>query len=107
MTYRARRPPIISAIDNRIPPRARLIRIHKIFDPAHHRRGAQSIASGARRIVFDIQHPWQGDAVIRPSAAMGEEVVRLRSTTAFVGMGKVIAAADETGGGCAAVVSRE
>ena len=38
---------------------------------------------------------------------MSEKVVRLRGTTAFVGMGKVIAPADETGGGCAAVVRRE
>ena len=54
MTYRTRRPPIISAVNNRIPSRARLIRIYKIFDPAHHRRGAQAIASGARRVVLNI-----------------------------------------------------
>ena len=106
-TYSTRIPPIIRTIDNRIPRRLRMIRVHEILDPGDHGGRAEAVARRAVRVVLDVEHAGQGDAVTGPAAAVGEEVVGLRGAAAGVRVGEVVAAADETGGGGAVVVGGE
>ena len=73
----------------------------------HHRTRAQAIARGAGGVVLNVQHPRQRDAVVGPPAAVGEEEIRLGCAAAGVGVGEVVAAADEAGGGGAGVVGGE
>jgi len=67
----------------------------------------QPIARRTRRIVFDIEHTRQGDAITRPAAAMREEILRLGGTTTMIRVSEMIAAADEAGGGGTTVMGRE
>lgn len=84
-----------------------MICIHKITDPADHCRCAQTIARRAVGIVLDIQHSGQCDAVIRPATTMGEEVIRLCGTRACIGLGEMVATANEASRGGTAIVGGE
>ena len=101
------RPPVIRAVDQRIPSSGTVIGIHEARDPRDHGRLAETIACGARRVVLDVEHAGERDAVAGPTAAVCEEEVSLRRAGAGVGVSKVVAAADEAGAGCAAVVRGE
>ena len=50
-----------------------MVRGHEIGDPRHHGGLAQAVAGGAGRVVFDVQHARERDAVAAPAAAVGEE----------------------------------
>ena len=47
-------PPVISAVDERIPPRLRTVRGHEVRDPGHHRGRGQPVAGRAAGAVFDV-----------------------------------------------------
>lgn len=84
-----------------------MIRVDEIRDPAHHRRGAEAVAGRARRVVLDVEHAGQGDAVGGPAAAVGEEEIRLGGAGGGGGACEVVAAPDERGGCGAGVVRGE
>ena len=84
-----------------------MVRRHETLDPGDHRGGAQPVAGRSRRVVFDVEHAREGDAVRGPAAAVGEEEVRLGRAGAGVRVCEVVAAADEAGGGGARVVRGE
>ena len=92
---RASGPPIIRAVDHRVASSLGMIGADKALNPGNHCRCAQTIAGSAVGIVLNVQHPWQGDAVARPSSAMGKEVSGLGGAGACVGMRKMVSAADE------------
>ena len=102
---RARGPPVVGAIDHRVAGRFTVVGVDEVLDPGHHGGGAQTVARRARRVVLDVEHAGQGAAVARPAAAVREEEVRLSGAGARVGMRKVVAAADQTSGGGARVVT--
>lgn len=77
------------------------------MNPGDHGRLAEAVANRARRVVFDVEHAGEGDAVFGPATAVGEEVVGLGRAGAAIGVGEVVAAADEFGGGGAGVVAGE
>ena len=104
---RASRPPVVRAVNQRIPPGAAVIGRHETLDPGDHGGLAEAVARGSRRVVLDVEHAGQRDAVVRPASAVSEEVASLRRTGAFVWVCKVIAAADQACTGRAAVVGRE
>ena len=104
---RAGAPPIRRTVDHRIHPRLAVVRRDEALDPGHHRRGRQAVAGCARRVVLDVQHAGERDAVLGPAAAVREEVRRLRGAGARVGVCEVVAAADEACFGGAGVLRGE
>ena len=68
---------------------------------------AEPIAGCAGRVVFNVQHTGQGQAIIGPTTTMGEEVSGLCSTTAAARLSKVITATDQTGATGTRVLARE
>ena len=82
-----------------------MVGVDEVFDPGYHGGMAEAVTGRARGVVFDVEHARQGDAVLGPAAAMGEEVVGLGSAGAGVGVGEMVAAADESGFGGAGVVA--
>ena len=68
---------------------------------------AEPIAGCAGRVVFNVQHAGQGQAVIGPAATMGDEVLGLCGTSATVGVGEVITTTDQTGASGTLVLARE
>lgn len=75
------------------------------MDPSNHARRTQPVAGRARWVVLDIEHARQGDAVIGPAAAVGQEEIRLSCSRTGVRMSKVVTATNETSVGCADVVA--
>ena len=71
-----------------------MILVDEAMDPCYHGRSAQTVACCAVGVVFNIQHPGEGDAIATPAAAVGEEEVRLGGAGGFVGVREVVAAAD-------------
>lgn len=104
---RAGDPPIIGAVDHRVPRRLAVVGVDEILDPVDHRRLGEAVARGAVGVVFDVQHAGEGDAVAGPPAAVREEEVSLRGAGAGVRVGEVVTAADQAGGRCASVVRGE
>ena len=84
-----------------------MIGVNEARDPSDHGRLAEAIARGARGVVLDVEHAGERDAVTGPAAAVREEEVGLRRAGAEIGVGEVVAAADETGAGGAGVVGGE
>lgn len=104
---RARGPPIVGAVDHRISRRLAVVGVDEILDPGYHGGFGEAVAGRARGVVFDVEHAGQGDAVAGPAAAVRDEVVGLRRAGAGVGVGEVVASADEACGCSAVVVGAE
>lgn len=104
---RASGPPIIGAVYHRIPRRLAVVSVDETLNPADHCGRRQTIACGARGVVFNVQHPREGDAVPGPTAAMSKEVVGLCGARAAIRMGEMVPATDQARGGCAAVMRAE
>lgn len=68
---------------------------------------AEPIAGCAGRVVFNVQHAGQGQAIIGPTTTVGDEVLGLCGTSAAVGMGEVITTTDQTGASGTLVLARE
>lgn len=81
--------------------------LDKVADPLDHGALAEAVAGSAVRVVLDIEHSRQRDAIGRPAAAVGQEEVGLGSAARDVGAGKVVATADEAGVGRVDVVLGE
>lgn len=101
---RARGPPIVGAVDQRISRRLAVVGVDEILDPGDHGGLGEAVTGRARGVVFDVQHAGEGDAVARPATPVGEEVVGLRRAGAGVGVREVVAPADQAGGRGPAVV---
>ena len=91
---RAGRPPVVCAVNQRIASGAAVVGIHEALDPRHHGGLAEAVARGARRVVLDVEHARERDAVARPASAVGEEEIGLRRARAEIRMCKVVAASD-------------
>ena len=120
-------PPIGGGIDHRVSMNTGIVGIGEIADPANHRSGTQSIASGTRWVVcpmdgrsvgeaggggyvtrtFDVEGTREGPAIAAPASTVGGEIVGLSGTRGFVRTGKVVATANETGIGGASVLGVE
>lgn len=84
-----------------------MVGVDEVLDPGDHCRGGEAVAGCAGGVVLDIEHAGEGDAILGPTAAVGEEVVGLRSTGRRVRVRKVVTTADETSLGGAGVLRRE
>ena len=54
-----------------------MIGVDETFDPGYHSGGTEAVARGAVRVVFDVEHPGEGDAVRGPAPTVSEEEIRL------------------------------
>ena len=104
---RAGTPPVIRAVDERVAASLAVVGGDEALDPGDHGGGGEAVAGGAVGVVFDVEHPREGDAVAGPAAAVGEEEGRLRCAGGFVRVGEVVAAPDEAGVCGAGVVGGE
>lgn len=103
----ARLPPVGGGVEHGVPARLAAVGVDEVLDPRDHLRVGQAVAGVARRVVLEVEHAGQGDAVVGPAAAVGEEVLGLVGARGAVRVGEVVAAADEAGRGGAGVVLRE
>ena len=92
---RALAPPVIGAVNHRVPGRLAVIRGHEILDPADHGGLTQAVARRAGGVVFDIEHAGKGDAIAGPAPAVRQEKGRLRTAAAGVGVGEVVSPTDQ------------
>jgi hypothetical protein len=104
---RALGPPVGGAVDQWVAGGLGVVGVHEVADPGDHGGLAQAVAGGPRRVVLDVQHAREGDAVAGPASTMGEEVVGLGCAAAGVRVGKVVTATDEAGVRRPGVVGRE
>lgn len=84
-----------------------MVGVDEVLDPGHHRRSGEAEAGCAGGVVLDVEHAGEGDAVLGPAAAVGDEVGCLRGAGGGAGVGKVVATADEASLGGAGVLGGE
>lgn len=84
-----------------------MVGVDEVLDPGHHRRGREAVAGCTGWVVLDIEHAREGDTILGPAAAVGDEVSRLRGARGGVRVGKVVATADEASIGSPSVLGRE
>lgn len=101
---RALVPPRVVGVDHGVAARLGVVAVREGLDPGHHGRGGEAEAGGLAGNGLEVDHARQGDAVVGPAAAVGEEVIGLGGAGGGVRVGKVVAAADEAGVGGAGVV---
>lgn len=91
-------PPVGRGVDHGVDTSGLLIRIDKVLDPGNHLCGVHTVAFVVVvRVVFDIEHPGQCNAVLRPTATVLEEPLCLRCTRGGVGKREMVASANHTG----------
>lgn len=100
-------PPIGCGVDHRVSTRLALVGLAKVFDPGDHSRGTQAVAGRSGGVVLNIKHPRQGDAIVGPTSAVGQEEIGLGGSRAGVGMGKVVATANKPCRSGTGVMARE
>lgn len=100
-------PPRVVGVDHGVAARLGVVAVGEGLDPADHGRGRQAEAGGLARDRLQVDHARKSDAVVGPAAAVGEEVIGLGGAGGRVRVRKVVAAADEAGGGGAGVVGGE
>lgn len=84
-----------------------MVGVDEVVDPGHHRRGGEAVAGCSGGVVLDIEHTGEGDTILGPPAAVGEEVVGLRGASGGAGVGKVVTTADEASVGGTNVLGGE
>lgn len=84
-----------------------MVGVNEVLDPGHHRRGGEAETGCAGGVVLDVEHAGEGDAILGPAAAVGEEIGCLRGAGGGTGVGKVVAAADKARVGGAGVLGGE
>lgn len=84
-----------------------MVGVDEVLDPGHHRRGGEAKAGRAGGVVLDVEHAGEGDAVLGPAAAVGDEVGCLGGAGGGVRVREVVATADEAGVGGAGVLGGE
>ncbi|KFY92315.1 hypothetical protein V498_05038 [Pseudogymnoascus sp. VKM F-4517 (FW-2822)] len=104
---RALGPPISGGVDHWVNASLGVVGVDKVLDPGHHRRRGEAEAGCAGGVVLDVEHAGEGDAVLGPAAAVGDEVGCLRGAGGGAGVGKVVATADEASLGGASVLGGE
>ncbi len=104
---RALTPPVIGAVDHGIAGSLGMILGDEALDPRDHCRLAEAVTGGAVRIILDVEHARQRDAVAGPAAAVREEKGRLRAAGAFVRVGEMVSAADKARARSSAVMAGE
>ena len=104
---RAPCPPVVGAVDHGPPSRPAVVLVHETADPVNHGGFRKTVASGAARVVFNVEHSWKSPAITGPTSTMGEEEVCLCGTRARGRTGEVVATTDEACLCCACVVLGE
>lgn len=92
---RALRPPVERRVDEGPARRLPLVRRHEVLDPVHHGRLREPVARVPARVVLDVQCPRERDAVARPPAAVGREVLGLRRPRRRRRLREVVRPADQ------------
>lgn len=88
-------PPACRGVDQRIAAGARVVGVDKVGDPVDHAGRGEAVAGGTARVVLHVEHSGQCDAIARPPAAIGEEVLGLSGPGRAGWLSEVIASSNQ------------